>query len=275
MHILLTDETNKQPSDRVKFFIYGGILFPANVLSQLDARIGQIRKELGYLPTDELKFDTRSRPEQVSIENSTIAKQRVVAACKEFGVKFIVQIILHDIIKTQPPEQVVFWAADYVIGRFHQYIAKVSDDGIVVIDNVPEGNQYQYLTRKFQVGLEVQGRNFEIPRIKMFASTCVGASHANSAMDIVLGTFRFVLNNPTHDVSREMMQNLMGLIWHTRIGEDVYAIDRGLIFRPKLEDIRAPRYKKEYEQVVANINELIKEDEPVTPDSELDEDVPF
>lgn len=270
MHILLTDETNKSSSDKVKFFVYGGILMPANALSQLDEHIGKIRKKLGYLPTDTLKFDTNSRPEQVSPEQSLQAKQWVIEACHLCGIKFVVQIIHHGIVKAQPLEQVVYWAADYVISRFHQYLGRVSDDGIVIIDNVPEGNQYQYLTKKFQVGLEANGTNHEIPRIKMFASTCVGASHANSAMDIVLGTFRYVLNNPKHDVSRDMMRNLIGLLWHTKIGEDIYTIDRGLILRPKLNEIKVPSYKKAYEEVIDNINELIKEDKPA-----VEKDCPF
>lgn len=261
MHLLLTDETNKRPSDNVKFFVYGGILFPIGTLSSLDAKIAAIRREAGYLPTDELKFDTRSRPSQVTHEKATRTKQQVVEVCKELGVKFIVQIILHDIVRNQPAEQVVYWAADYIISRFHQYLVKVADDGIVIIDNVPEGNQYQYLSRKFQVGLEAKGVAYDIPRIKMFANSCVGASHANSAMDIVLGSFRFVLNNPKHDVSRPMMLNLMSLIWHTRVGEQIYAIDRGLILRPKLSDIKVTSYREKYEEVLANINKLIAEDE--------------
>ena len=274
MHILLADETNKTQSELVKFFVYGGILFPSTILSKLDEKISEIRINAGYKPVDVLKFDTNSRPEGVSIEEAKKAKQEVIETCKELGVKFIVHVILHDIAKNQPISQKVYWAADYVIGRYHKYISEVSDDGIVVIDNVPEGGQYKYITHKFQVGLETPDKTIELPRIKLFASTCIGASHACSAMDIVLGTFRYVINNPNHDVSIPMMMNLMSLIWHTRKGQDIYAIGKGLIFRPKLNEIEVQKYKDKYEQLIENINELIKEEADAEQDDD-DESVPF
>ena len=69
-----------------------------------------------------------------------------------------------------------------------------------------------------------------------------------------------------------MMMTLMSLIWHTRIGQDIFAIDRGLILRPKLNDIQIPEYKQEYELLIANINELIKEENDEEQDNE---DVPL
>ena len=274
MHILLTDETNKTPSEQVKFFAYGSIMFPVETLSKLDEKIRLIRVEAGYKPTDVLKFDTRVRPAQVTAAQATKAKAQVVEACKELGVKFVVCVILHDIMKNQDAAKKCYWAADYVISRFHQYLNAVKDDGMVIIDNVPEGEQYQYLTKKFTVGLEVGAKTFQLPRIKLYSSTCVGGSHACSAMDIVLGTFRFAINNPSHNVSRPMMLNIMSLIWHTRIGDEIHTLDRGLILRPQLDKITSRKYKASYDDLIKNINALIAE-EKKEPAPEADEDVPW
>jgi len=52
MFILLTDETNTQPTDDIKFFAYGGLFFPIEKLPDLHTEIETIRKEAGYGPED-------------------------------------------------------------------------------------------------------------------------------------------------------------------------------------------------------------------------------
>ena len=54
-----------------------------------------------------------------------------------------------------------------------------------------------------------------------------------------------------------MMANISKLIWCERNGDELYPYERGLIFRPK--DIKVEAYKKEYDDLLAWINELLKE----------------
>ncbi len=99
MFFLLTDETNLQASDHAKFFIYGGLIIPFSAVTEFNRRIIETRLEAGYLPQDEFKFDTRSRPvERVSIEAATNAKRNTIQACRDFGCLFIVCLIHHEII---------------------------------------------------------------------------------------------------------------------------------------------------------------------------------
>lgn len=104
MYLLFADETNQQPSPDAQFFVYGALFFHIGLLADLDAQIEKIRTEAGYGPEDEFKFDTRSRPDQVSIKACTEAKSKVLDLCKSLGCKFIVHVILHDIIKNQDIE---------------------------------------------------------------------------------------------------------------------------------------------------------------------------
>lgn len=110
MHILLTDETNRQPSRDVRFFVYGGLLFNADVIGQIDERMADIRRTAGYRRSDEFKFDTRSRPDHVTIDAATNAKRQAVQLAADSGCKFIVHVILHDIIAQQDPDQQLLWA---------------------------------------------------------------------------------------------------------------------------------------------------------------------
>ncbi|BCS88117.1 hypothetical protein [Pseudodesulfovibrio sediminis] len=263
MHIMLTDETNRRPSTRNKFFIYGGLVMPVDAVSDLDDGIKHIRQEAGYNSTDVLKFDTNARPEQVAIEACTDAKRQVIALCNELECKFIVHIILHAIIRNQDQDRHVKWAADYVIGRYNKYLNIVGDDGICVIDNLPCMGQWKYLGEKFCTGLQLPDGNRVLDRIKLFSATCVEASHANSAMDIVLGSFRYCVNDPQNlDAAREMLNSVVPLIWTTTLPDGRKSgSGRGLIFRPPIAEIRVDNYRQEYQTLIDNLNDLQNEPE--------------
>lgn len=259
MQLMITDETNKTPSYDAKFFAYGGLIFPIDHLHIIHEQMEIIRRDMGYKPGDELKFDSHSRPENVSFEKFTEAKKRVIDLCISLGCKFIVHIILHDIIKKQDPDEQVTKAADYVIGRFNKYLnEEVNDDGICIVDNLPNNTEFKYLIRKFSYGLEFyDGNNIRLDRIKLFASTRIGASHANSAMDIVLGCFRYAINNPKNvDAARDMLNNVSQMMWALEKGDTRYVRDRGLIIRPPLEGIRNKKYRLEYDQLINHLTNL-------------------
>ncbi len=262
MRILLTDETNRQPTDDVKFFVYGGLVLTTEALSTLHAEIEVIRRTAGYRAGDELKFDTRSRPPYVSIDAATEAKRRVIESARRVGCVFIAHVILHDIIRNQDTDQQVQWAADYVIGRFNQYLDAENEDGICIVDNLPNRAEFRYLSQKFAHGLTLDtGTNISLDRIKLFASTCVGASHANSVMDIVLGAFRYCINNPRNpEAAREMFGSVASMMWGRRHRDTIQVRGRGLILRPEIANIRSEPYRREYEALIEHLGNLLREE---------------
>jgi hypothetical protein len=258
LYILLTDETNRRPSADSRFFIYGGLLFKVDKLPEIDSAIEKIRQRLHYKPSDHLKFDSNSRPNGVSFDDFVQAKREVIDLCLATGCKFIVHIIHHDIIRNQDPDQHIQWAADYVIGRFNYFLdSEAKDYGICVVDSLPVKAQFKYLSDKFSLGLTLaSGKETRLQRIKLFASTTINASHANSVMDIVLGSFRYCINNPKNkDAARHMIGKVVDLMWHTKVGDTYYVHDKGLIVRP--EKIKSPSIKAEYDALFAHINELL------------------
>jgi hypothetical protein len=258
MYILLTDETNRTPSKDAKFFIYGGLFFPVDKLNELDVEIEKIRIFAGYRAGDEFKFDTRSRPGHVSFAKSTQAKSQVIDLCLKTGCKFIAHVILHDIIKNQDQEKQVQWAADYVISRYNQYLSECGSAGICIVDNLPGKSQFKYLSDKFSFGLTISvSHKIRLDKIKLFAASCSNASNVSSAMDIVLGSFRYCINNPKNpEAARIMMKNVVNLMWHERKGEELNVIGKGLILRPDLSNISI-KYKQEYLELLENINDLL------------------
>lgn len=104
MQLFVTDETNRKPDKNVRFFVYGGLIIPCDKLGELHRGIEAVRHRYGYKPGDALKFETHSTPEQVGPEKAKEAKREVVELCLSLDCKFIVHIILHDIIKNQDPD---------------------------------------------------------------------------------------------------------------------------------------------------------------------------
>jgi len=258
MYFLLTDETNRFPSDAAPFFVYGGLVFPVDVLDALHSGIESIRKEVGYRAADQFKFDTRSRPDHISREDATDAKRMVLQLCLQLECKFIVHVILHDVIANQDGDQQLQWAADYVIGRFNQYLHEVGDEGICIVDNLPNRSEFRYLANKFTTGLTLDsGTRVQLDRIKLFASTCIGASHVASAMDIVLGSFRYCINDPANiTAAAEMLRQVTVMMWNRKVDNKLFVRGRGLILRPKLSEIRVKEYRQKYEDLIDQLKEL-------------------
>lgn len=266
-YLMLTDETNMQPSANAEFFIYGGIFFPISTLSLLNDRIQEIRDEAGYRPGDTFKFDTRAKPSYVSRDQVNHAKSQVLDACQEFGVQFIAHLILHQIVSSQPQDQRVLWAVDYVIARFNRFLAQGEHQGICVVDNLPARSQWSYFSERYANGLELPGgRRVALDRIQLFAATTIGASHANSIMDIVLGSFRYCVNNPQNEgVARDVFPRVVDLMWHRTEGDTRHVRDYGLILRPRIEDIRCGNYRSRYESLIERMYSMMGSDSPDAP----------
>lgn len=260
MYLLLTDETNLNAGGNVKFFSYGGLIVPMAKLPELHARIADIRKANGYLPADRLKFDTNARPKHVSVATATSTKRDVIAACTACDCKFIAYVILHAIARNTPLEKTIQWGADHVIGKFNFFLQCQNTHGIVAMDRLPDGVEFDYLSNKFIGGLTLQeDESVELDRIVLFSSTCINASHLTSAMDIVLGSWRYCINNPMNtSAAKAMMAELTKLIWCVKEGKDIYAFEKGLVIRPK--EVKRDDYRTQYDALLAHVNTLIDDE---------------
>lgn len=74
-------------------------------LSAINNGIAKIREGIGYTPGQEFKFNTRSRPSEISIEKLTEAKNKVIELCLKHDVRFIAYVIHHSIIKNKNTER--------------------------------------------------------------------------------------------------------------------------------------------------------------------------
>lgn len=254
-YLLFTDETNLQPDAKAKFFIYGGVFFPAEQLASIHLEVESIRTRYGFRPGDELKFDTRSRPTHVDIDSHREAKKDIIAASQKHGVSFTAQLVHHNVARTQKQADLVSWGADCVFEAFQRFLEEVDAYGLVAVDRLPMKSDYRYLVEKFQQGLNYGKAHKHLDRICAFTSTCVGASHVSSVIDVVLGSFRFCVNERDNTKApREMFPEVVRLMWNKEVDGKMKVLGRGLILRPI--EVKAPLIKKEYDQLLDHLSAL-------------------
>jgi hypothetical protein len=260
VYTFITDETNVQASKDGDFFIYGGLIFSADQMTRVTSDIELIRAKRGFEPGDKLKFDTNSRPKEMPPATYTAAKNDVVRSCLDAGVKFIAYMILHKIVDKRFKGE---FALNSVLVAFgNKFLVEKRDYGIVVMDRLPESTQaYDMLKRKFQEGLRIAstGGTIAVPRVLLYATTCDGASHLSSAVDIVLGSLRWVVNNRKNPkqspAAQTLLNNVANMMYHRKIGDNIRVRERVLILRP--QNIAHPPYKQEYEDLVAYLASLV------------------
>src|SRR5690606_39175220 len=179
--------------------------------------------------------------------------------CVENECRFIAYVVHHQIARNQPIQQIVEWGANHVIGKFNYFLNVEDSHGIVAMDRLPDGVEFGYLSQKFAEGLSFpDDQPVKLDRITLFSSTCINASHLSSAMDIILGSWRYCINSPQNvEAAKSMMADITRLIWCRREGDTLHAAEKGLVLRPK--EIRAAQYKADYESLMRIIYELIAE----------------
>lgn len=257
MKVLLTDESNLNPSDEVRFFAYGGLVVDSTRVASLSAAIAGIREGLGLQPEEQLKFETRARPKRIEVAQYTAAKAAVIDACIEHDCRFLAYLILHDIARNRTQADLVEFGINTTLLLFDKMLVEDDEHGLVLIDRLPSGRDHDYLKDKFQQGLAGEDWSLSLGRIALFGVTADGASHLSSAVDIVLGAFRFCVNKPeTSAAVREMLPKVMVLMHSRKDARGVALVrESGLALRPK--EIRIGAYRQEYDDLLAKLTRVL------------------
>lgn len=258
-YLLFTDETNRSPVQNATFFIYGGVFFPTDKLKELNNLVEEARLNNNYGPKDEFKFETNSRPEHVTREQHTAAKNTVINGCIRLGVKFVACLVLHNIASTRSDDMLIHWGANSVFCSFERFLQEEDSTGICIVDRLPFNSSFQYLKEKFQAGLTFPyGGNKKLEHIHIFAFSCIGASHACSAIDIVLGAFRYCINERERlQVARRLLPKIIKMMWHKRRNDRVIIKEYGLLIRPK--EVKVEEYKRKYDELTLHLASILQQ----------------
>jgi len=258
MYALLLDETNKERTETSRFFLYGGVFFHLDTASALHREMKTIRERAGFKETDLFKFQTHSRPKSVSKDKFNQAKEKVLSLCEKHKVLFIAYMVSHNVAYSQSLQKKIEWASKEIIYQFNEYLARHKEKGIVIFDNLPFKGGVKYLRELFCKGITTATtrNNPQIPKnIVGYSISTIGASHLNSIMDIILGSFRYCVNaNRINNIVKKLLPKVRNLMYgiEDRNGNK-YVREFGLLLRPHLNLF----YEDEDKEILSRLGVII------------------
>lgn len=254
MFLMFGDEADADQAQGKKFFVYGAVFIPTNTIAALHAEIEKTRSAAGFAETDSLKSASRSRPKHISADAHRELKAGVMKAALEIGnVKFCAQVTLHELARNQKHDDLVLFGANTILGKFNSFLEENRSFGYSLLDRIPVEHPYRYLRDKFQVGLTFpDGKSVRLKRILGVAHTVDGSSNMCSVADILLGAFRYCVNEPENeDAGRAMFPTLMKMMWSREQAGNTVVNERGLVFRPA--NVREDKHRAEYDALQARL----------------------
>lgn len=261
MYWLFTDETNKTSADG-DFFIYGGIAIPADRIAELHNSIEAIRAEFGFAATDQLKFQTASRPATMTIETWRKAKSAVIDAALHSNCQLMAYFIHHGIAAPHSDTERMHMALNALIAHYDmRFLANKESVGAVCIDRLDSSGGFDYLRDRFQKPLDLpDGREPKLERIVHYSISCDGASHMSSVVDVVLGAFRYCVNaasgSGNDEVARQLIPRVVELMWSMRVGDEETVSMYGYLPYPRT--IKSPVYAAAYASVHSRLDSYLQ-----------------
>lgn len=254
------DETNATGKE-ADFLIVGGLILNGKQIMDADLAIDVIRKHFGYLPTDQFKFNTKSRPPQVTPENFRKAKETAISLLEPLGIRMVVYVVLHEIAKNKDPEEMMAMAYNSLFAHFNsKFLESMNTKGVVCIDRGKDQFVFRYLQDKHQGGIRyADGFEKDLERIMHYSVTTDGASHISSLVDIALGAFRYCVNlsnSPEKDqkleIANSLLRPLSKALWSNDSDGKRVVTGYGYLPHPRFE-IRVPAYREKYQTLAEDL----------------------
>ena len=254
MYLMYADEADPDDNPRARHFIYGAVFISSDKAEELHDEICRIRTRFGYTSKDSFKFKDRSRPEQVSRENHRAAKQAALTAAARHGVTFCSYVMPHAIARTQNRGTLIKFGANTLLERFNRFCNDADDFGAAMFDRMPVDHEFAFYAEKFTLGLQFQGGvHTSLKNVLSYASTADQCSHFSSVTDILVGSFRYCINEEERaEPARAMFPQLVRMMWSKTRGGQLYVRELGINFRPKL--ITHPRYQADRDALIDRLN---------------------
>jgi hypothetical protein len=95
-----------------------------------------------------------------------------------------------------------------------------------------------------------------LDRVLGFGHAVDGSSHLSSVADVLLGAFRYCVNQPENEeAGKAMFPVLMSMMWKRERGGKVYVNDCGLVFRPA--KVKEANHKAECDALITRLQSYL------------------
>lgn len=256
LYLMYADEADQDLSK--EFLVYAAVFFPSESIGKLHTAISNLRAEHGFRAEHPLKFSPGNIPNVVSREKHAELKTKVLELAAEEGCKCCCYVAPSSIAKAKPLETRLKWAVNTLCLKFDEFLAEQRvDAGIVKLDHTTDYSQEAYVKEIFQEGLDFNGKRRLLSRVAAIDTTQNGLSHMSSITDIVVGSFRFAINEPDKDKVGALLTKLLAKLMWSKCSTDgsVYFRERGLVIRPK--DITLSEYQADIEAFLSRMNSYL------------------
>jgi hypothetical protein len=137
------------------------------------------------------------------------------------------------------------------------FLIEQNEYGYVLFDRIPVQNPYRYLKEKFQLGMTFKDRpSIRLDRVLEVGHAVDGSSHLCSVADVMLGAFRYCVNEPENEeAGKAMFPTLMRMMWKRERQGKIYVRDCGLVLRPKA--ISEAKHQKEYDALIERLEDYL------------------
>jgi len=255
MYLMIADEADQDGSK--EFLVFCAVFFPTDALLKIHLGVEALRSKYGYPPGTSLKSSPGSKPKEVTRENHASIKNDVLELASGTGCKACCYIVPHAIAKGQDNENRLKFGINTILIKFDQFLRECGGEaGIALFDRSQDFNQDAYFKEVFELGIPWSNASRKkLDRVLSIESTSNGHSHLNSITDIVVGAFRFVVNEPEKDiVGTKLLGLLSALMWGVvdKNGE-LNVRERGICIRPK--SIDATQYEADVNALIARLEE--------------------
>ncbi len=214
----------------------------------------EIRTAHGYSPCEAFKYARALKPDHVSYENFNSAKSQALDLCFEFGVEIFLYVCHHAIANKRSPIEKFQWGSNGLLWQLNTFLKENGTYSWVLQDRHPVEGEFQYYKQRFTESRPAFSNHYhKLDRIIGFGSTCDAASHLSSLADIVLGSYRFCINNPTKDVVNAiLLPRLLRSTWGFPC-----CVGRGIGIYP-VREVHKHEFKEAYEELHKHINTYIE-----------------
>jgi len=204
--MMFCDETKVKRASGAEFFLYGGLVVPSESFGDVCDVVARARESIGLKPKEPLKFSVRDRPKRIGPDDWTQAKSELMAGLAPLRLH-VFAIYIHESIARQ--DQKAHWALDGVCLAFNGHLASRRAQGLVVVDHSKELGRDD-LADVASGTLNVSVFQSELPLVRGVSFGHVESALPLQAVDVVLGSVRYCLEKPGHDVSLQLAGSLSG-----------------------------------------------------------------